>query len=181
VKDTGPSPDCAAAREAIHDLLDAEIVDARRTERLQAHLAACEACRELGSDLRSIQGTLRALPSLRLPDAVLEGVWKEADSARRPGAGSRWTWLAAAAAVVLLAVVGVRRLDPAGKDEPDAEELLRASRQARMVLRLASEALQRAKDVAVDDVLGDEVSPALRRLPIDWPTSEAVATRRGGA
>ncbi len=67
--------DCAAAREAVHVSLDAELMDAGLRQRLEAHLEGCAACREFASEMRAIQGGLRSLPELKLPDDVLERVW----------------------------------------------------------------------------------------------------------
>ena len=54
------------------------------------------------------------------------------------------------------------------------------ARQASILnVSLTSEALQRTKAAAVDEVLTDEVSPALRRIPIEWPDSQGDSARRG--
>ena len=75
--------DCAAAREAVHVSLDAELMDAGLRQPLETHLAECAACREFASEMRMIQGGLRGLPELKLPDEVLERVWDRTTRASR--------------------------------------------------------------------------------------------------
>jgi len=98
---------CAEAREVVHLSLDAEIMDAGPKQRLEAHLSCCESCREFTAELRAIQGGLRSLPELKLPDEVLERVWDRTTHAR---ATHRKNWrrnLAAAAAVVVIVLSGL--------------------------------------------------------------------------
>ena len=173
-------PECAAAREAIHAALDADLVEAGLRERLAEHLALCESCREIEAELRAIQGALRALPEKRLPDAALEEVWRRTVQAGHPRTGwARPGRLVAAAAVFVAIVLGGLWLrsasTPAG---PSEAELQRAAREARLVLRLASGALRSTERAAFEDVLAKDVSGALRRVPIRWPERDD-ARRRG--
>jgi anti-sigma factor RsiW len=172
--------ECAAAREAMHATLDADVVEAGLRERLAAHLADCTACREAEAELRAIQRALRELPVQTFPEAALEEVWQHTVRAGR----RRATWgrngrLAAAAAAVVVVVLGGLwlRPDPAPA-APSEAELQQAAREARLVLRLASGALRSTEQVAFEDVLARDVSDALRRVPIRWPGRDD-ARRRG--
>jgi anti-sigma factor RsiW len=162
---------CNEAREAIHVSLDADLMDAGLQQRLEAHLAGCARCRELASELRAVQGGLRSLPELKLPDEVLQRVWQRTSRSRRT---RPWYLAAAAAAVVLTVLGGLWLRNGSESTGPTEAELRRAAREARMVLRLTGQALRRTERVAFDDVLTDEVSRALRRMPIQWG-------ERGGA
>ena len=174
--------DCNGARETIQSLLDAEIIDAKLEQRLQTHLSHCSGCRALDSDLRTIQGALQSMPETALPDPILQNVWDRtirADqrSASRFG-GFHWKGIAAAAAAIVgITLFGVWQFDESTSQSPDAEELQRAARQTRMVLRLTSQALRRTGQVVIRDVLTDEVSPALRRVPIAWPQPSSAHKR----
>jgi anti-sigma factor RsiW len=169
---------CAAAREWIHRVLDGELMEACHRQRLQDHVEVCAACREEQAELRSIQEELRALPPVPLPGAALQEVWRWTSRAEAPTAPSRGRlldWRAAAAAVVLAATLGgLARWLPAPSTEPTAEEVARA----RYVLALTAEALRTTRRVAVDEVLADEVSPALDSVPLKLPGSRAESSRR---
>lgn len=179
---TGPTRDraCAEIREAIHSRFD--VGDGASPEsRLADHLATCTACREFEADLRVIRRGLASTPELELPDAVLREVWaRTIDAERRPtpGFGFRWRALAAAAALVLLAIVGVWRLG-IPEPEPSPQQIAEAKRQTRLVLQLTTDALRRTERASVRGVLGEEVSPALRRVPIRW--APASTKQRSGS
>ena len=170
---------CAEAREAVHATHDAELVEAGLKQRLEVHLAECGGCREFAEEIRAIQGGLRSLPELGLPDEVLERVWDRTTRARPVHYWSRPRNFAAAAAAVVVLVLGglwvQREPVPAG---PTDEEVRQAVVEARMVLQLTSRALRKTEAAAFRDVLTDEVSEALRRAPIRWPERSA-AERRG--
>ena len=168
-------PACVALRESIHVRLDGEPLDVDAAAELDAHLARCAACRALAAELHAIHERLRALPELGLPDAVLQEVWRRTTSAR---SGGRVRWLAAAAGIVGLLFGGLW-LYRNREATPSPQELARASREARMVLRLAGRALERTENVAIHAVLTEEVSGTLRRVPIDWPEPRAVKERSG--
>ncbi len=163
---------CPEARRAIQVALDADLMEAVERQRLEAHLAQCVDCREHESEMRTIQQTLRSLPSPELPAAALQEVWDRTTRAdQRPTLrawGPGWRNLAAAA-VLIIAVVGVLRWDGRIPGEPTDEELRRAADEARVVLGLTSQALRKTEQAAFRDVLADEVSVALRRVPIEWP------------
>ena len=58
--------------------------------------------------------------------------------------------------------------------------MARAIEEIRMVLGLTARALRDARQAAVEDVLADEVSPALRRVPIRWPGESEKKRRESG-
>lgn len=170
---------CDEAREAIHASLDADVMDAAQKQELEAHLARCARCRELADELRVVQQGLRSLPELKLPDEVLEKVWDRTTRSRRASLRPRRRDLVAvAAAVLLVAVLGLWLRDGSAPTGPTDAELERAAMQARLVLGVASRALQRTEETAVREVLAEEISPALRRVPIQWPERDA-RERRG--
>jgi len=100
---------CRTARKRVSDDLDGRL-DARRRDRLTAHLEACPACRSYRNDLEKIQGATRR------PREPMEGFWPDFERRLdtrldpiRPGreaiavpfpARRRWAWAAAAAAVL---------------------------------------------------------------------------------
>jgi len=159
---------CARASELIHRVLDRELMDAALHLDLDEHLATCAACREARDELTEIQRELHALPTVPLPEAALRRVWAEtidAEPSRRRFAAWGLDWRgAAAAAVMALALFGLgRAFQP---EQPDPQEVVRATAEARMVLELASSALSKTRQVAVEGVLAGEISPALQRLPL---------------
>ena len=174
----GRGLDCRSAAEAIHGLIDSEIIAATLKQRFAEHLSRCERCRGLQADLLAIRQTLRATPELELPDRALQQVWERTTRAEpSPAAGRRWPALAAAAAIVALALLGLWPRGGPVPEGPSPEQLEQAARQARMVLRLTADALQRSERAALRDVLSEEVAPALRRVPIAWPEKNANQRR----
>jgi len=168
-------PACEAVRESIHLRLDGEPLAEEAAVALDTHLARCAACRGLASELHAIHERLRALPELGLPDTALQEVWRRTASAR----SGRVRWLAAAAGIVGLLFGGLWLYRSGQAAHPSPHELERASREARMVLRLAGQALQRTENVAIHAVLTEEVSGTLRRVPIVWPEPRAAEERSG--
>ncbi len=161
---------CAEARRAIQVALDADLMEAGERQHMEAHLAECADCREHDSEMRAIQHALRSLSPLELPDQALQEVWARTTRARQRTWGPSWRNLAAvAAAALIVAVVGFMQWDGQVSGVPTDEELRRAASDARVVLGLTSRALRRTEQVAFRDVLADEVSGALRRVPIEWP------------
>jgi anti-sigma factor RsiW len=170
--------ECTQARAAIHATLDADLVDAALRQRLDAHLEHCSECREHAREHRQIQQGLRSLPTLELPDEVLDRVWAETTQApARPAVRPRFLGLAAAA-VLVVALAGTWLLREPVQEGPTEAELRQAAAEARMVLQLTSKALRQTEKTAFQDVLTEEVSEALRRAPIAWPERSA-AQRRG--
>lgn len=113
-----PSPDGCPDEASLADLVEGTLSDGRR-QRLEAHLAGCEACRTtVALAARAVEEAARAMPdaaaSVPPPPA-----W------RRPG-----TWLRVAAAAAVLAAVGAvftMRREPADPIEV-AFASLRAAR-----------------------------------------------------
>lgn len=167
--------ECDLSPAAIHRRLDGDPVEQAELSRLEAHLTGCERCRELDEELRAIQEGLRALPAPEFPEDAFERVLRQT-----AGKVSRaWlpAWAAVAAATLIVALAGWWATQPSQRGPTDAE-LARASQQARLVLKLASDALKRTERVAFHDVVGDELGAALRRAPVDWPDTSA-GQRRG--
>lgn len=175
--------DCARALSQVHRRLDGEALDPSSAQGLERHLARCPACRGTARELEEVQRSLRELPEIPLPDEALRRVWDR--TVRAPRAGGWFDWRGAAAAAVLTALLGglwyatrppAPRWD-AATAEPSlsAAELARGAAEARFALRLASAALRRSERVAIDEVLGQRVAPALSKIPIEWPSSPAPA------
>ena len=187
--------DCARARRNVHRVLDGDALRPAERGRLSAHLGGCVACREFERDVTELHAALRSLPQDSLPDASLERVWDATvrSAERRTGAVERWIdWrVLAAAAVLTLGFIGLWRSPLVGLGDArstrvqvelsDTEELARLGAEARLVLRMTADALRRVERAAVDDVLTDEVSPALSKAQIRWPRPSAAGdAKRGG-
>src|SRR5262245_32007803 len=108
---------------AIHDYVDETLGAAERAE-VESHLASCGECRALVADLREIR---RAAGSLdlreppvrawgRIERAIrLEGEHSAEQASRVQGllrSKATWTWMAAAAVLVLAVVTGLRYTPP---------------------------------------------------------------------
>lgn len=168
--------DCEVARRAIHRRLDGEPLAEADARDLAAHLQRCGACGEFDSDLRAIQSGLREIPLAALPDAALQSVLDRTLSSRHAQTlRFGLDWRLAAAAVVTVAVIGLWQSLYPPAPRPSDVELERAAVETRAVLRLTARALRRAERTATRDVLAGEVSPALRRVPINWPSAEPSA------
>ena len=166
---------CEQAREAIHDFLDAAAMEAGARQRLDAHLAVCTECRDRRAELATIQSAMRSLPRMALPDGGLRQVWGRTTQAEPQARGRRRGWrnLAAAAAVALVAVIGVVQWNGQLPPDPTQTELQRAAAEARAVLGLTSQALRKTEQAAFHGRLAGELSGALQRVPIAWPESSA--------
>jgi predicted anti-sigma-YlaC factor YlaD len=167
---------CAAARRAIHVSLDAELMEAGVRQMLDEHLERCAACRDFAAEMRTIQDGLHSLPEIRLPDQVLEQVWKRTVRSRRSALRPRLWMPAAAAALIIVALAGLWLRNGSTPRGPTEAEIEQAAQQARMVLGITSRALHRTEQAAFDEVLSEEVSGALRRMPVQWG-----ASRRSGS
>jgi anti-sigma factor RsiW len=104
---------CERYIERIQELVDGTLGPIRRVE-LEQHLAGCEDCRALRTDLERIRDAAAALPQMRPPD----GAWLQiAGRLRQEGrvtqtaapSADRWSygWLAIAAGLVLAAGVSL--------------------------------------------------------------------------
>jgi predicted anti-sigma-YlaC factor YlaD len=160
---------CEDIRELLHRRLDGELAADLATD-LDGHLADCADCRAAAAGLAAVAAGLAALPEHPFPETAFEAVLDRTRRSRRSrfrsGLAASWPAWAGAAAVLVLALLMLRPAPAPGT--PTSLEVARASREARMVLTLASRAVRRAEQVAGRRVLAGEVAPALRRLPIRW-------------
>ena len=103
---------------AIHDYVD-DALDARERSEIEQHLAACAVCRQLIDDLREIRRVAASLeprdPPVRAWTRLERAIMLEQAShtaSRRGAPQKRGTapvlWLAAAAAIILATIVGLR-------------------------------------------------------------------------
>lgn len=169
---------CEEALSAMHDRLDAPLAQPLATQ-LDEHLAACATCRQHEAELRLVQGELRELPLLTLPEHDLEKIWDRTVRAPRPlivkpAAPRRWIPALAAAAVfaALIAPFAVEQFQR--QHGPSAAELeqMKALRELRTAFRLTGHAMARSAS-ETGELLDHEVVPAMQRLP-------AVGTLVGG-
>ena len=116
------------------------------------HLETCEACRQLVDDFREIARAASALEPVVPPQRVWSRIEKEiGDRARgvnvgRPGAravSASWTWLAAAAVLVLAVFIGIRFV-PSGPPDPGLAADAAAAEAIEAELKLAEEHYQKA-------------------------------------
>jgi anti-sigma factor RsiW len=181
---------CTRAMGFIHERLDGDALDARDAEWLDRHLDTCAECRRALSELEQIQQALRGLDVSPFPEDALDEVWDRTTRSTRRPPWADWRLVAAAAALVL-AVVGVWYVGfgPVPETEVAAsqttlsdEELARAEAQARYVLNLTATALRRSERVALEEVMGKTVSPALKKIPLLIPgdSGESRQERRNG-
>ena len=100
----------------INDYVDDALDRGERAE-IERHLAACAECRALVGDLREVRRRAGALdatpPPARAWKRIERALAAEQSAGRRPGADGmsrfrRWSWLAAAAVLVLTTIVGLR-------------------------------------------------------------------------
>lgn len=169
------TPGCEVARRSIHRRLDGDPLGDGEERCLEEHLAACAACRDAELQLRVVQSALRALPPDTLPDAALRAVLDRTVRAERGPKRNLFglDWRLAAAAAVTMAVIGLWYVNYPPQPRPSEAELTQAAMETRMVLRLTAQVLRKAERTATRDVLATEVSGALRRLPIQWPSHPA--------
>jgi predicted anti-sigma-YlaC factor YlaD len=172
---------CENARRLLAGRLDGDLGPAEVRD-LETHLNGCSDCREIASGLEVVASGLLRLPAETLPDDDFERVLArtvgKAAFASRRAATRRSFFLAAAAAVLAAAVLIPFALRESTPAEPTAAEIDRATRDARMVLAMASHALRSGETAARERVIGREVSPALRRVPVRW--SHVSGPRRNG-
>lgn len=182
---------CAQAREVMQELMDGPVAAVRRAT-LDEHLARCAECREVRQGLDTVRTALRALPEIPLPGDALDEVWAgTVDAGPADARVAAWqprlAGIAAVAASLLVVALAVRwssRLPPQPPVrnvkvvEPGAERIEQARQEARRVLGITAAALARSEQAAFGRVLGDEVSPAIRRIGIHWPERSAPQDRR---
>lgn len=182
---------CAEAREVMQEIMDGPVLAARR-ETLDAHLAACDECREVRRGLETVRSALRGLPTIPLPDDALDEVWARTvditpDEARVSPWRPRLGVIAALAASLLLVTLAVKwsgRLPQQTAPKPTLavqlsdEEVERLRHEAQQVLEITAVALAKSERVAFEQILGGEVSPAIRRIGIHWPEAPSPGDRR---
>ena len=169
--------DCARAVGYIHQRLDGDVLERDRAEWLDRHLEGCGECRQAEVELQQIQRALRGLAETPFPQDALEDVWDQ--TTRSGGRWARIDWRAiAAAAVLAVAFLGIWRASDrfmpgtevaVAEPGPSDEELTRAAAEARFVLDLTATALRRSEKAAIEEIMGNRVSPALQRIPMLLP------------
>jgi hypothetical protein len=100
---------CARYRESIQELAEGTIGPIRRAE-LQQHLDACEACRALAGDLRTIVDAAASLDALAPPDRVwlqIAGRLRQAGRVAAPAPPVRRHWYAAGMAIAAALMIAV--------------------------------------------------------------------------
>jgi tetratricopeptide (TPR) repeat protein len=126
----------------LSDFVDGALESPEYETAIEAHLRACATCRALADEFRAIRAAAAALPPLAPPartwTRIEEAISADALSRRPPGGWSaRWTWLAAAAALVLATLVGMRWSLPSRSTPPAAADLT-----ADTALQIQAELLQ---------------------------------------
>ena len=116
------------------------------------HLETCEACRQLVADFREIARAAAALDPVLPPQRVWGRIEKEISTQRAKGTNAgrparaispSWTWLAAAAVLVLAVFIGVRFTPSTPPDSGIAADAS-AAEAIEAELRLAEEHYQKA-------------------------------------
>jgi len=191
---------CEQVRAWTHRLLDADPRDPLSASDLAArdrHFAGCKPCRLEAEEMQQVQYQLQSLSMDALPDSILDSVLEQTVRRRshNPFFGFMVDWRLAAAAVVTVALIGftgLYRTEPAGPpaapidraqvDTIPQEDLERAAQEARVALAVTSRALRRGGAAAhrAREVIRDEVSTALREIPIQWPTASEPGRQGGG-
>jgi len=130
---TTPHPDGVT----LNDYADNTLAASARAD-VDAHVASCGECRLMVEGLREVQAAARGLAPLSpRPEAWrrIEREMRATRVARRP---ARWTWLAAAAALVLATFMGVKLADRLRRPAADAT----ASREVATAQSVEAELLQ---------------------------------------
>ena len=153
---------------------------------LDDHLAVCETCHGYAEELSSLRSALSSLPEVPFPDDALEAVWYRTVRAepQRASVIRRWWWPVAkglaAAAVIAIAVMGSRAFFRPAEPTLSEQELARLAAETRLVFELTNSALRRVERAAMEGLVVEQLSPVLRRLPINWnPTKESESRRTG--
>jgi len=95
--------------ELISAYLDGE-TSSEETARVISHIETCDRCRNEMSDVHAARGALRSLPVLEVPEVLFENLGLSTTVVpmrRRPV-----TWIAAAAAAILIAVTSASLATP---------------------------------------------------------------------
>ena len=171
---------CDNTQATIQERIDGQMVDAAELRSMKQHLASCERCRRFQADMTELHDGLAALPELEFPADALEEVWDRTVRRSSVGVSRHWRWMAAAAAVLVVALAGswLGLFDQEPEYSP--AEVARATLEARAALGLAGQALQRSQDVTMEEVLGGQVTPALEKITIGLPETYGTERRRTG-
>lgn len=121
--------DCETLARYLDLYLDGELALEERAE-IEAHLRGCPQCRESASaEIRFRSGLRQAMLSARAPASLREQVVRRVrENANHAGNGRFLTSLLAAAAVLLIAVVGYGVISVWPLDEDPVEDLIKAHR-----------------------------------------------------
>lgn len=150
MRNTGESTHCDEVCELLEPYLDGDL-PREEAERVRAHLAGCAACAAELALAEAVQRELRALPELDCPPEVLERIRAagppEAQVVpfRRVWQPSRAARIASIAAALALTVGGTAfLLQPEDPAQPSAEEIARATEEARFALAYLGQVNRRA-------------------------------------
>lgn len=185
--------------ELMHRKLDGEDLSGEEQIRLRMGLAGSSEAREILDGLSHVQRELQHLPKGSFPDSALEQILARTSRSRvAPGRsraafgsrfgshGLRWASLAAAVALLAVALWSIRapQPEPAVATQSDADAQAEAQAEEALaelqtVFRLTSNAIDRSTAAALGDVVREEVSPALRKIPVRFPA--ATPAEGGGS
>ncbi len=163
---------CSTGLETFHRVLDGDLMEARERQRMEDHLAGCSECAEKAAQLSEMQDLLRAMAEQPMPDHAMDEVLErtvKAPAVRRRPRWRDWRFAAAAAAVVAASWIGFKNTPERTPGHDLAAQ--QAAQEVRMVLQLTANALRKSEQVAFREVFAEEVSPALRRIGILWPSA----------
>ena len=176
---------CREARAAIQVLLDEPLPSEQETA-LCKHVSKCDACATYQADLGAMRQTLRFMPLFELPTEVRDDVQSAVAGRDAPrewlSRGFVGPWRRAVIAAVLVLAVGgswwaMRSPGPHYSDV----EVARAAEDLELALALAGAALGEVERITLEDVLAQRVLPAMRQLPVRWPTSAETPADKGGS
>jgi anti-sigma factor RsiW len=162
---------------AINDYVDGTS-DPFERNAIDAHLASCAACRQLVEDLRELKSATATL-ELRQPPVRAWGRIERAikiDQHDRPRAafvtGKPLYWLAAAAALVLATVVGLRLLP--GRSAPGGDEPADMSASARQAAEAIESELRLAESHYENAIKGLEAAAKSDQDALDPRTAATL-------
>lgn len=155
---------CEEVLDVLEPWMDGDLPTAEEA-RVRAHLDSCPSCAAELALARAIQSELRSLPLPDCPPEVLERVRRarggEVVPFGRPERRMARPFRAALAAAMLAAAVGasVFFLHPFRNEEPDPEEVARATEEARYALAYIGQVSRRAGLTLRDHLEAEPVRP----------------------